>query len=113
MAYGEGVAERLRELFASHRDVAEKQMFGCLPLAARDIRVPKKGQALKATLIMAFAVVATAFGLLPVAGALAFVALGGGAAALDLHHGGLAGHFVARQRCCRSRTPWPPPVRPT
>lgn len=55
--------------------------FGCLPLATRDIRVPKKGQALKAALIMAVAVVATAFGLLPVAvafaaGALAFVVLG-------------------------------------
>ncbi len=55
--------------------------FGCLPLATRDIRVPKKGQALKATLIMAIAVAATAFGLLPVAvafaaGALAFVAMG-------------------------------------
>lgn len=55
--------------------------FGCLPLATRDIRVPKKGQALKAALIMAVAVAATAFGLLPVAvafaaGALAFVALG-------------------------------------
>ncbi|MDP1862688.1 MAG: SLC13 family permease [Thiobacillus sp.] len=55
--------------------------FGCLPLAARDIRVPKKGQALKAALIMVVAVAATALGLLPVAvsfaaGALAFVALG-------------------------------------
>lgn len=55
--------------------------FGCLPLATRDIRVPKKGQALKATLIMMVAVAATALGLLPVAvsfaaGALAFVALG-------------------------------------
>ena len=55
--------------------------FGCLPLATRDIRVPKKGQALQATLIMAVAVAATAFGLLPVAvafaaGALAFVAVG-------------------------------------
>ncbi len=55
--------------------------FGCLPLATRDIRVPKKGQALKATLIMMVAVAVTALGLLPVAvsfaaGALAFVALG-------------------------------------
>lgn len=55
--------------------------FGCLPLATRDIRVPKKGQALTATLVMAAAVAATALGLLPVAvafaaGALAFVALG-------------------------------------
>ena len=41
--------------------------FGCLPLAARDIRVPKKGQALSAALIMAAAVGAAAFGLLPVA----------------------------------------------
>lgn len=42
-------------------------MFGCLPLAARDIRVPKKGQALTAALIMAAAVGASAFGLFPVA----------------------------------------------
>ena len=41
-------------------------MFGCLPLAARDIRVPRKGQALTASLIMAAAVVAAAFGLFPV-----------------------------------------------
>lgn len=55
--------------------------FGCLPLATRDIQVPKKGQALKASLLMAAAVLATAFGLLPASvsfalGALAFVALG-------------------------------------
>lgn len=55
--------------------------FGCLPLATRDIRVPKKGQALTATLVMLVAVMATALGLLPVAvafaaAALAFVALG-------------------------------------
>ena len=41
--------------------------FGCLPLAARDIRVPKKGHALSAALIMAAAVGAAAFGLMPVA----------------------------------------------
>ena len=55
--------------------------FGCLPLAARDIRVPKKGQALAAGLVMAVAVGGAAFGLMPAAiafaaGALAFVALG-------------------------------------
>jgi di/tricarboxylate transporter len=55
--------------------------YGCLPLATRDIRVPKKGQALTATLVMLVAVTATALGLLPVAvafatAALAFVALG-------------------------------------
>ena len=55
--------------------------YGCLPLATRDIRVPKKGQALTATLVMLVAVMATALGLLPVAvafaaAALAFVALG-------------------------------------
>lgn len=55
--------------------------FGCLPLAARDIRVPKKGRALTAALVMALAVGATALGLMPAAvsfaaGALAFVALG-------------------------------------
>lgn len=59
--------------FASH--------FGCLPLAARDIRVPKKGQALTASLIMAIAVAAVAFGILPAAvafvtGALAFAVSG-------------------------------------
>jgi hypothetical protein len=41
--------------------------FGCLPLAARDIRVPKHGQALVSSLIMALAVGAAAFGLFPVA----------------------------------------------
>ena len=55
--------------------------FGCLPLAARDIRVPKKGEALTAALIMAIAVGGAAFGLLPaaisfMAGVLAYVALG-------------------------------------
>ena len=42
-------------------------LFGCLPLATRDIRVPKKGQALSAALVMAAAVTAAAFGVLPVA----------------------------------------------
>jgi len=41
--------------------------FGCAPLAARDIRVPKKGQALQAALIMVAAVAAAALGLAPVA----------------------------------------------
>ena len=41
--------------------------FGCLPLAERDIRVPKKGQALIASLIMAMTVLAAAVGLYPVA----------------------------------------------
>jgi di/tricarboxylate transporter len=41
--------------------------FGCLPLAARDIHVPKKGQAITAAVIMAVAVAAAAFGLFPVA----------------------------------------------
>lgn len=49
--------------------------FGCLPLATRDIRVPKKGQALTATLVMLIAVLATALGLLPVAVAFATAAL--------------------------------------
>ncbi len=54
--------------------------YGCLPLATRDIRVPKKGQALLASLVMALAVAAAAFGLVPTAigfaaGALAFVVL--------------------------------------
>ena len=42
-------------------------MFGCLPLAARDIRVPKKGQALTAAVIMVATVGAAAFGVFPVA----------------------------------------------
>ena len=49
--------------------------YGCLPLAARDIRVPKKGQALVAALIMASAVAATTLGLLPAAAAFAAGAL--------------------------------------
>ena len=54
--------------------------FGCVPLATRDIRVPKKGEALKATLIMVAAVAAAAVGLVPVAvsfatGVLALMAL--------------------------------------
>lgn len=51
--------------------------FGCLPLAPRDIQVPKKGQALKASLIMLTCLACVTSGLLPaevsfVAGALAF-----------------------------------------
>ncbi|MDP2432084.1 MAG: SLC13 family permease [Pseudomonadota bacterium] len=54
--------------------------FGCLPLAKRDIQVPKKGQALTSTLVMVLTVAAAALGVLPTAvafaaGALAFVAL--------------------------------------
>lgn len=49
--------------------------FGCLPLAGRDIRVPKKGQALTASLIMTAAVLLAAFGLLPAAIAFAAGAL--------------------------------------
>jgi di/tricarboxylate transporter len=56
-------------------------LFGCLPLAPRDIRVPKKGQALSAILIMAVTVIAAAMGVLPVAvlfasAMFAFIALG-------------------------------------
>ena len=55
--------------------------FGCLPLATRDIRVPKRGHALVAGLVMATAVAIAAFGLLPAAvafaaGALAFALFG-------------------------------------
>ncbi len=32
MAYDEGIAERLREVLASHMDVAEKKTFGGMPL---------------------------------------------------------------------------------
>jgi len=49
--------------------------FGCLPLAARDIRVPKKGQALIAALTMAAAAAAATLGLLPAAAAFAAGAL--------------------------------------
>jgi di/tricarboxylate transporter len=55
--------------------------FGCLPLAEREIRVPKKGHALTASIIMGIAVLATALGIVPVAisfaaGVGAFVAFG-------------------------------------
>ncbi|HDQ46141.1 MAG TPA: SLC13 family permease [bacterium] len=55
--------------------------YRCLPLAARDIRIPKKGLALTAVLIMVLAVGAAALGLLPAAvsftaGVVVFVALG-------------------------------------
>ncbi|HEY6611901.1 MAG TPA: SLC13 family permease [Pseudomonas sp.] len=56
-------------------------LFGCLPLAPRDIRVPRQGQALLAGLVMALSVAAAASGLLSAAvafagGALAFAVLG-------------------------------------
>ncbi|EPR33033.1 Citrate transporter [Alkalidesulfovibrio alkalitolerans DSM 16529] len=41
--------------------------FGCVPLAARDVHVPGKGQAVRATLVMAAAIAAAALGLAPVA----------------------------------------------
>ena len=68
----QGAPENLAEFAAQ---------FGCLPLAERDIRVPKKGQALTATLVMAITVAAVVFGILPAAvsfaaGALAFAVLG-------------------------------------
>lgn len=52
-------------------------LFGCLPLAPRDIRVPRRGQALLAGALMLLAVALAAFGVLPAAvafaaGALAF-----------------------------------------
>lgn len=55
--------------------------FDCLPLASREFRIPKKGQVLTATLVMAAAVAATVFGVLPTAvafaaGALAYALLG-------------------------------------
>ncbi|GAM75152.1 trkA-C domain protein [Vibrio ishigakensis] len=51
--------------------------FGCLPLAPRDIQVPKKGEALKAAVIMFLALLVVTFGLFPpeiafVSAALAF-----------------------------------------
>lgn len=55
--------------------------YGCLPLATRNITVPKKGQDLTASLVMAVVVSIAALGILPAAvsfaaGALAFSALG-------------------------------------
>ncbi|MBX3178068.1 MAG: SLC13 family permease [Candidatus Hydrogenedentes bacterium] len=55
--------------------------FGCLPLAARGIRVPRKGEALAAALVMACAVAAVVAGWFPAsvafaAGALAMVLAG-------------------------------------
>jgi di/tricarboxylate transporter len=41
-------------------------LFGCLPLAPRNIRVPKKGQAIAAMAIMALTITTAAFGLFPV-----------------------------------------------
>ncbi len=41
-------------------------LFGCLPLAPRDIRVPKKGQAVTAAFIMVITIGAAALGLFPV-----------------------------------------------
>ncbi|HET9032149.1 MAG TPA: SLC13 family permease [Dokdonella sp.] len=49
--------------------------YGCLPLAPRDISVPRKGQALAAVLIMAATIATTSFGLLPAAVAFAIGAL--------------------------------------
>lgn len=55
--------------------------FGCLPLAERDIHLPKQSKAMLAIFIMGLAVLTTVFGLLPAAiafaaGALLFVVLG-------------------------------------
>jgi di/tricarboxylate transporter len=80
---GQRSLKRLRSTLVKEGDVLLLQgdpesvagfasQFGCLPLATRDIRVPKKGQALTASLIMAIAVAAVAFGILPAA--VAFVA---------------------------------------
>ncbi len=62
----QGAAESLSG-FANH--------FGCVPLAERDIRVPEKGRALQAGLIMAAAIVVTALGWLPVSVAFATAVL--------------------------------------
>lgn len=55
--------------------------FECLPLAKRDIRVPKKGHTLAAALIMTVAVCSAALGIFPVVisfvlGVVAFIAVG-------------------------------------
>ncbi len=54
--------------------------YDCLPLAARDIRVPRKGEVFAASIVMAFSVGLAAFGIFPAAvafaaGALAMVVL--------------------------------------
>lgn len=54
--------------------------YDCLPLAARDIRVPRKGEVFASSLVMAASVALAAFGMLPAAvafaaGALAMVVL--------------------------------------
>jgi len=54
--------------------------FGCVPLAARDVRVPARGQAVRASVVMVAAVAAAALGVAPVAvafatGVLALMAL--------------------------------------
>jgi len=49
--------------------------FGCLPLATRDIHVPKKGLVLRAALIMAVVVAAATFNIVPTAVAFATGAL--------------------------------------
>jgi len=83
---GRSSIKRLRSTYIKAGDVLLMQgapetlsefaaQFGCLPLAERDIRVPKKGHALKASLIMAITVLAVAFGLLPAAVAFAAGAL--------------------------------------
>ena len=41
-------------------------LFGCLPLAPRDIRVPKKREAILATAIMAITIATAAFGFFPI-----------------------------------------------
>ena len=90
--HGRRVIKRLRSTAVQAGDVLLVQgtpaalsgfaaEFGCLPLAVREIRVPKKGQALTATLVMAAAVGVAALGVLPAAvsfaaGALAFVVIG-------------------------------------
>lgn len=53
--------------------------FGCLPLAARGLRLPRKGEAFTASMVMAVSVGLTAFGMLPAA-----VAFAAGATALVL-----------------------------
>lgn len=68
----QGMPEAIAE-FASH--------YGCLPLAPRDIHVPKKGHALIASVVMVITVAVAAFGVLPTviafsAGALAFALTG-------------------------------------
>ena len=85
---GKQTVERLRKTKIAPGDVILMQgeperlatfasTFGCVPLAERTIRVPSRKRAVLATLIMFFAVLGAALGLMPAA-----LSFGGGVAAI-------------------------------